>query len=523
MYRVLIVDDEPFVCQLLQKLIRWDALSLRLLGTAEDGFSAWERIREERPDIVITDIRMPGLDGLELVRRTREAQIDANFIIISGHTQFEYAFSAIKYGVEDYLVKPINQEELNEVLGKICGKRSLLDRNEQRDALLRTSLDKLRENYLLDLIGGRRSPAGLAEFNESCHCAFVPGLFQVIAVRPDGNAQYHAPRRELEVILSRAAAAVQKAQDFAVVTCIADGFLYCVFNFQPDDRSALAQSYRLIMDELFTVLNLYRNCEVTLGLSDEAAAVPDIPALFGHARDAVAERLTLGCNRIIPYGELPPDDGAPGLSAAERTELLNIVESCCADRLLLFVSRFLAETRSLPVRDAARLRKYRALLLDFFGMMQDAAPAPAAQEAAILRLKEFTAPAALHQYISQTMESLFAQYCEQIRTRETRPVADAKAFIEAHLSEDLTLERVAAQVYLNPAYFSILFKNEEGENFSKYITNLRISKAKDYLKQPPYSVAQVSELVGYRDQKHFSKLFKKIVGINPSDYKKLHS
>ncbi|EIW26972.1 response regulator receiver protein, partial [Pelosinus fermentans A11] len=114
MLKVLIADDEEKICQLIEKLIDWQALDMKLSGVANNGIEALEKIEALSPDVVITDIRMPGYDGLDLVKKTRELNVGVEFVIISGYRHFEYAQTAIKYGVSDYLLKPIKKQELTE-------------------------------------------------------------------------------------------------------------------------------------------------------------------------------------------------------------------------------------------------------------------------------------------------------------------------------------------------------------------------------------------------------------------------
>ena len=124
MLRVVIADDEPKVNLLLQKIVNWEALGFEIVGTAQDGIRALELIKKENPDLVMTDIRMPGCDGMELIRQAKEANPDVMFIVVSGYRQFEYARTALKYGVEDYLLKPVKADELTRLLKNIYEKKS---------------------------------------------------------------------------------------------------------------------------------------------------------------------------------------------------------------------------------------------------------------------------------------------------------------------------------------------------------------------------------------------------------------
>ena len=156
MLNILIADDENKVCQLIKSLVDWEALDMRVIATAENGIEALEKIRELTPDIAITDIRMPGYDGLELVRLAKETNPRTEFIIISGYRHFEYAQSAIRYGVNSYLLKPIKKDELTDTLTRLGEK--LRERTRQlsyEEKVLRTlksDEETLRQTFLSDLV-----------------------------------------------------------------------------------------------------------------------------------------------------------------------------------------------------------------------------------------------------------------------------------------------------------------------------------------------------------------------------------
>lgn len=159
MMRVLICDDEVNVCRLLISLINWDALDLELVGLAHTGPEALQKIQDLLPQIVITDVRIPVFDGLELVSRTQALGIHANFIVVSGYQHFEYVHNALRHGIVDYLLKPINREELNNALEVIISRhqKDLYENNRTRnlERSLQQAQKSLVTRYLNDIIGGR--------------------------------------------------------------------------------------------------------------------------------------------------------------------------------------------------------------------------------------------------------------------------------------------------------------------------------------------------------------------------------
>ena len=140
---IIIADDEKKICRLLEYLIEWDNMGAKLLGMAYDGITALELIREKKPDVLLTDIRMPGMDGLQLIKEARKQNAALKCIIISGYKDFQYAQQGLRYGVRDYLLKPINQDDLNRTLKKLV--KEAVEQKSSQEAWMQ--LEKTVRNY----------------------------------------------------------------------------------------------------------------------------------------------------------------------------------------------------------------------------------------------------------------------------------------------------------------------------------------------------------------------------------------
>jgi two-component system response regulator YesN len=189
MFKIAIADDEPFIVKLIRQLIDCEGLGVEIVGDASDGVAALNLVREKRPDILITDIRMPSMDGIELIEEIHKNALNVRVIAISGHRRFDYAYNALKYGVEDFIVKPIKKKELNDSIHKLLRRldggdeipRTLksLERQVQRGAA------RLREKLIDDCLAGVLRARSLEEINEAYMCRFEPGHFTGISVRLD--------------------------------------------------------------------------------------------------------------------------------------------------------------------------------------------------------------------------------------------------------------------------------------------------------------------------------------------------
>ena len=188
MIRVLVADDEEKVCQLICKLIYWEELETKLVGTASNGIGSLQMIEAEHPDLVLTDIRMPGYDGMELLKRARIQNPDMGFIIISGYSHFEYAQTAIRYGVSDYILKPVNEEALNATLQKVRQRymehQALTEKNLEQKKQQVLDQVRVRETLWMDLEYAR-IPRNMEALNEKYWYHFQEGKFRTFLIQAD--------------------------------------------------------------------------------------------------------------------------------------------------------------------------------------------------------------------------------------------------------------------------------------------------------------------------------------------------
>ena len=188
MIRVLVADDEEKACQLICKLIRWEELEMKLVGTASNGIGALQMIEAEHPDLVLTDIRMPGYDGMELLKRARIQNPDMEFIIISGYSHFEYAQTAIRYGLSDYILKPVNEEALNATLQKVRQRymehQALTEKNLEQKKQQVLDQARVRETLWMDLEYAR-IPRNMEALNEKYWYHFQEEKFRTFLIQAD--------------------------------------------------------------------------------------------------------------------------------------------------------------------------------------------------------------------------------------------------------------------------------------------------------------------------------------------------
>lgn len=446
MLRVVVADDEARVCQLILMLADWDSLGMEVVGTAGNGLEALELVERLHPDILVTDIRMPGCHGLELIQRAKEKFPQLEIVIISGYAHFEFAQTAIKYGVGDYLLKPIKREELMstlEKLGQRCRQRacSAVEMERLRQAN-RETVDQLRIRLPLDLLGQR--------------------------------------------------------------------------------QEAVRKHLRGCLDQLLAQRTIFGPLEFSLAPGPTAVRVEDLPGCAQAARWAAADRLTQGTGRLLEGGPYPPELDRDQLLEQYRRTMERGMESARPELLDQAADDLAQAVRNTPgargwevlelAAGAGRLFLLRPELEDRERLQQRF-------ESDCDRCGQWER---LFQYLKRIQREQIQAIRERRRSDAIRPVREAKQYVQQHYSQPITLEDVCDMVGFTPSYFSALFKKETGEGFAKYLTRVRMERAKELLQRTNLPVAEICVQVGYSDVKHFTQNFKKETNLNPGQYRKLY-
>lgn len=519
--KVVIADDEKKICLLLKNLIDWNALGMSIAGEAHDGMSAWNLIEEIRPEIAILDIRMPGMDGLKLLQEIRGLGSPVSVILISGHKHFEYAHTALKYGVENYLLKPINREELLEVL--LMVKNKIISRNGEREKQsimrerLSESMEKVRQNFLMDYqkaperVSGRSSE----EIREKYYLNFREGYFRFYLIHLDGLS---GPQSDIVFEYMREKlTSMLKGKVYEEVCARIDASLVCCVNAR--EEKAAQEMFSQFLDKMKQ--KYYGVCSITVGCSKVYREIN--PESLRQVEDAVRSRIRYGADRIIFYEEPmnrgDKEEGAvwlKALSQALEIESPDKVKECFEDVKALAASREISPA-SLYERMAVA-----GSLLEGQKAQKDM-PVMFLLDQYMEKLSQAATESRLMKYAKEEFLSFLNKKTDMREIQDSKYIRQAKYYIDEHYGNEISLEEVAGSVHINPSYFSSLFKKEQGINFSDYLIQVRIEKAKELLEEGELNVGEVGRKVGYKDQKYFSRLFYKVVGIKPSGYKKLYS
>nr|WP_122012281.1 response regulator [Maliibacterium massiliense] len=538
--RLMIVDDEYLICELIKNLIHFEALDIELVGQANDAHTALDMIASLAPDIVIMDIRIPELDGLEIVKRICETGMDVKFVMISGHKQWDYAFGAIKYGVEDYLLKPINEQELNHVLERICQRIAYEGEKDRKNELLQLHLadsqKQLRVHFLEDLLREDSPQHDLAPVNEAYRFQFAQGYFVACTLLLDSDEKLdNTDTTRLNNILAKLEKVLlehvqQQGSVADCECCILGHSLALLINAQDDDIRWLDGVYRKVA----LAMERYDFFEVTLCVGAVVDSLAGVAHSLAHARAAQCDRQNIGAGRVIYTDVLhfmPPKQVERWMGEQQQNGLKKQIMAACeiasSEKLARCFAGFFAAMDQGALPANAALTALCELIRLFAGAAQECGYNRDVLGLTIKRLYEEIYDQTRIGDIKRLISERACEYldaCHAIMaSQKIAPVRIAQEYINEHYSQNISLEDIARQVYLNPAYFSTLFKNETGQNVTDYIIAVRMEMAKQELTRNSLSIDAIAENVGYRDRKHFGQLFKKHVGLTPREYRRLKS
>ncbi len=528
MLKVIIADDEPRICKLVQVLADWDSLNMEVVGTAENGFEALDLIKTAHPDILITDIRMPGCDGMELIRQAKALCANLEVVIISGYAHFEYAQNAIQYGVGNYLLKPIRREELMDTLRKM--KERILKRLDAEEAAQimyqdnQRNLSRLKGSLLRDLLNGERIMLSREKLKEVYYFDGKGECYQTFVLKIDCDVR-KIDGEAVEILREKAEAALHSGLECCeeMLLYFKDYTGYGILNYTFGKTGAIRKKLRDCLNQLDAKKRIYGMVEFSMAIGDE---VNDPQALGGSlkkAKEAVKERLLEGTGRLLEG--VPKGSGRLKQRELDRyaKRIEHAIEALDAEEAAEACQDLEQDVMQIPDLCGRELLEVVNIAGNLFASRVGI---DGAEEVRIEFLSRYCEQCSRSRQLFQELEKMQCTLLDQIReiraNESTRPIRLAKQYVLQHYAESITLEEVCEAVGFSVSYFSSLFKKETGEGFAKYLTRIRIDEAKNLLRETNLSVGDIGEKVGYSDRKHFTNTFRKAVGLNPAEYRKLY-
>lgn len=534
LYSIILVDDEEEVRKSIIKKIEWQAAGFRVVGDAENGEDAMEKIETLEPDVVLTDIRMPYMDGLALAEKVRQRHPSMKVVIFSGYDDFEYAQRAIKLNVTEYILKPVNVEELTSILKKI--KASLDEEIEEKRNLSRLrenykkSLPIIREQFLNDLVH-KSLPKEMIESKLKEYDIPITGARKWVVAAIDVEKS-EASERTLSLHNEQELIPISVMQ---IVREKLEG--YCRFTlFSASSEAGMAVIIALDEDNSITGLTdvLGDICKetkrilevpVTIGIGHSCEELSHIRKAYQSAVDALGYKAIAGKGSTIYINDMEPVGGGKlEFDSMTEADLIAAVKFGPEEKINSAVGRIMDKLESARVH-------YRQQQVYMFGVLNSVIQMIQQYE---LNLEEILGGESAYVEIFHKIQKReeFGQWLLDIACRmnqainqerdlTTRQVIqEAKQYIMDHYQNpDLSVEMICRHLHMSPAYFSTMFKKETGKAYITYLTEVRLNKAVELLNKTDDKTYVIAAKVGYQEQNYFSYVFKKKFGVSPTKFR----
>jgi len=544
MNTILLADDDRYVLDGMLKHIPWADMGVRIIGTAGDGAEAWRMFQELKPDIVITDVYMPHMDGFQLTACIHERDPSFPVVILSGYDDYANARKAVSSGIQHFLLKPPSLAEIEFVVREVVQQ---LHETSERDALLASYTQQqevlrrsMREAFFRDLLVTRYRREELPQQRIAFLGLPETPKVQALSLSLVRSERWNKSReREWQLLRFGTGNIIRevlnkrlegKAQLSAELLDYTDKEFIVIFLAAGDsagpDARGLCQSFMLeLSTELVEQVLQYMRISLMGGLGGAHEGYHRIMDSFLESQQAV-EMAEMGeLNRVYSYAERPEPE--PGEEPVMPLDTIRKLHDAIFQRQLPEVQEYWRLLRAdnasgafpLPVLKGVYAGIVSALSTAASATIQGGGEAESLEER-MLALHRCSSASQLIEWMDGQMERMVGRIKEEWQGKKSHAIVDQviKDYIEKCYDKNITLEEIAAQLHVNRNYLSQLFKKVTGEPFVMYINKHRIRKAKELMMSGNYMVYEVSEMVGFQNSTYFSQVFKSITGYSPSEF-----
>jgi two-component system response regulator YesN len=512
-YRAVLCDDEVSIVNELKEAIDWKELGIELVGAATRGKEALELILRTQPDLAVMDIRMPELTGLEIISEVRKAKINTDFLILSGYNEFAYAKEAIRLGAKAYLLKPLNISELYDEVCRICSSRS------GNTSANRQYIKKLSSNFLRNLISGRilnQNSLDAMLFNAGLPIRDTDSFCVVLSYEePLGEQLNLNIQHQLETLFSHQTCVFFKFNSTQIVG---------IFNTDTEDPMIKAM---MIID----CLKQDRQPLPYIGIGDTVHNLIQSPYSYSRAITSITYRLYGGDNRIYSWQMICTVSPIKKFSDIDYLPLVQHIVRHSIEGIRTFCDQFLNELLYVPMPApnyvfSSCFALYQMMEKEFSSYSHEdlqnmASPQGLYKLNSLDEIKNWLITSFTH--LSDYIDAVYgygdtSQKSEKHSFPDDPIIQTALQYIQNHILENPKIEDIAREVHLSASYFAIYFKKKTDMNLRDYMLQKKMEHARASLLLPDTQVTELAYQLGYSDYRSFSRAFKNVNGITPSDF-----
>lgn len=534
--KVFLVEDEMVIRRGIKNSIDWEKEGYIFCGEASDGELAYPMIIKEKPDILITDIRMPFMDGLELCKLVKKELPNIKILILSGYDEFDYAKEAIRLGVTEYLLKPISSGKLLEALNGVS--ESIRREKEDKD-LVRKYMEEMRENtehekqkFFEQMIAGNLSMADALETGKKYEMNLSAGMYNLLLFRFTLGEE----NRKSGELLGEAEYAIEKLTErLEYVFEFQRGVEGWAFLLMADNEEQMSERVKELSKDLEEIMKNYSTITYFGGIGQPVARLRELEESFREAERALAARFTMELNRIISVEDIRMAQNVDTLDDIEitsfgeiektRTMLEKFLNNGAEDEIDEFVDVYINE---LPEENLKSVLMRQYIIMDAYIVMMSfcekiegiEGEMQAQSEELKNSMKTIQTLEEIKNYICMLLKKIIGVRDTISGRRYSDIIEIAKDQIrKTYMSDEISLNTIAAEVGMSPSYFSSIFSKEMGKTFVEYLTEIRMDRAKELLMCSSMKTSEIGYEVGYKDPHYFSYIFKKTQNCTPKEFR----
>lgn len=534
MYKVLIIDDESIIRKGIKNIINWKQLDCEVCADACDGIDGIELIKTHLPEIIITDIRMPGLDGISMIKQVKDIVPNSKIIILTGYRDFDYVHEAIKCGAYDFLLKPTKIEELTSVLAKavneISEQKIKYQEIDRFRLLFEQSIPILRERLLHDIIYGINTNEN--EIIEKMKLFkldiknFVLVIMENDYDEKSTSTQYDKHLCQFGIVNSFEEIFAEKYEVISIMLNKSRvGFIIQKADKSPIDISEVSEKCGYLQE----VISNGFGFTVTIAVSSNGVSAMELTEKHKECLGSLEYKSYIGNNAIIQYNDLNSFFRYEDYSTLDnyQKQLLESIKSgneglvkVTTQNIFRYITANNINISYLKNFYYSTLSSINDIRITVLAAETDKKHEEGRDIASLLQLIEKCDSV---EELNSLLDEVAVRIAVKVNNYNNRSIKlvlrKAIEYIHEHYNEQVTLNEVADSIYVSTFYISRMFKKELGKNFVDYLNDVRIEKAKELLKDVKYKTYEVADMVGISDPHYFSKLFKKHSGITPSEYR----
>ncbi|WP_297523276.1 response regulator transcription factor [uncultured Clostridium sp.] len=499
MLKVMLVDDENLIVEGLKHIIEWDELGLEVVVTANDGMQAIERFKKNPVDIVVTDINMPRVTGLELLKSLKEINDDVRFIVLSGYDTFSYAKKAIELGVKSYLLKPVDEEELESTLKSIVDD---INNGKKREQNL-----VIKNGKIIDFINSKINVEELIEFAS------------IMKIRFDGQAYRVANILHGAANIDEVISCIKEnvLSTFEIVPNH-DGTIILINSFeQQNSEQGIREFYKIIKDTVKDELGT----DIFISVGSVVTDFKEMPQSFRESRNAKKYVLVEGYDKVLFSEDIDISD-FESLDFKKEIESINkfVIEKNkdAVKEYILEVFR----NKSLTPKHIYDLSIKVVILIDDIlrEFNLENKYGRESLSSAIVDLCSEDTRENIEKFLVTELEELIKVISDNIQVYSP-VVQQVVKVINEEYKEELSLKTLAAKYRINSSYLGQIFSKEVGVSFSEYLNKIKNTKAKELILNTNMKINNIAKEVGYTDTSYFYRKFKKYYGVCPSTLREM--